>query len=219
MRKTRGAKLGAVLGLAICAAASPSGWASSVDTATYFEQLKQGLVGEWTGTLQPIDKPVAATFYLSGNGSALVEDIRRLDKDWRMLTVYHLNGAELRLTHFCSFRNQPRLRATTASQEGEGLEIEFDLVDVTNLAESGPRYTHRMLVSLIDPDHASVTYFGFEQGKETGYLTAELERVPREDLVHQGTARGGAARYRRRRLPAFGRVLTPVRTGPSPSLP
>ena len=182
MSKTNGGLLGAFLGLAIYAAVNPAGWGSSVNAATYFEQLKQGLVGEWTGTLQPIDKPVAVTFYLSGNGSALVEDIRRLDKDSRMLTVYHLDGDELRLTHFCSFRNQPRLRATAASREGERLEIEFDLVDVTNLAESGPRYTHRMRVLLLDPDHASVTYFGLEEGRETGYLTAELERVARQEL-------------------------------------
>ena len=104
-----------------------------------------------------------------------MEDIRRLDKDSRMHSVYHLDDDDLRLTHFCSYRNQPRLRAKSVSADGKTIEFEF--VDVTNLSRSGNRYTHRMIVSLLDHDHASVTYIGLDEGEE-GFLTAELTRVP-----------------------------------------
>lgn len=148
--------------------------AADFDAEIVFETLKQGLVGEWRGTLEPGAKPVEVTFYLTGNDSALVEDIRRLDKDSRMHTVYHLADGDLRLTHFCSFRNQPRLRATSVSADGKS--VEFELVDVTNLTRSGNRYTHRMIVSLIDEDRATVTYVGLEDGVE-GSLSAALTRV------------------------------------------
>ncbi len=153
---------------------TPASGTQSFDAEAVFEMLKQGLVGEWTGTVEPISKPVEATFYLTGNGSALVEDIRRLDKDSRMHTVYHLDGDDLRLTHFCSFRNQPRLRAKSLSTDGK--TVEFELVDVTNLSRSGNRYTHRMIVTLSDDHHVSVTYIGLDEGEE-GFLTAELTRV------------------------------------------
>ena len=163
--------LGAV---GLLAAADDSGPSTRLDAEVVFERLKVGLAGEWQGILQPIAKPVAATFYITGNGSALVEDIRRLDKDSRMHTVYHLNGDELRLTHFCSFQNQPRLRATAASPDGRTVEFEF--VDITNLSRSGNRYTHKMVVSLLDDEHATITYIGLDEGEE-GSLTAELTRV------------------------------------------
>ncbi len=105
----------------------------------------------------------------------LVEDIRRPDKPAsRMTTVYHLADEELRLTHYCSYRNQPRLVATSVRDDGR--TIEFELVDVTNLSRSGNRYTHKMIVSLPDEDPASITFVGLDDGQE-GALTTELTRV------------------------------------------
>ena len=140
-----------------------------------FDRMKKALVGEWEGRLVEIDSPVEATYYLTGNASALVEDIRRPDKPAsRMTTVYHLADEELRLTHYCSYRNQPRLVATSVRDDGR--TIEFELVDVTNLSRSGNRYTHKMIVSLPDEDHASITFVGLDDGQE-GTLTTELTRV------------------------------------------
>jgi len=147
------------------------------DAERAFALMAQDLVGEWQGRLVEIDAPVEATFYLVGNGSALVEEIRRLDReDSRMLTVYHMADDELRLTHYCTMRNQPRLRAA-ALRDG-GRTVEFELIDVTNLSVSGNRYTHKMLVSMPAADRASVTYVGVDEGNE-GALTAELTRVRR----------------------------------------
>lgn len=148
-----------------------------VDGAAIFEDLKS-LVGEWRGTLQPTGKPVVAHYRLAGGGSALVEEIQRLDKDSSMLTVYHLDGCDLRLTHFCSFRNQPRLRATSVNRAQGVFDVGFDFIDVTNLAESGPRYTGRILVSLRGETQLSVTFFGVEEGVPSGSLTADLTRRP-----------------------------------------
>ena len=147
----------------------------SLDPEAAFDRMKKALVGEWAGRLVEIDSPVEATYYLTGNASALVEDIRRPDKPAaRMHTVYHLADEELRLTHYCSYRNQPRLVATSVRDDGR--TIEFELIDVTNLSRSGNRYTHKMIVSMPDEDHASITYVGVDEGHE-GTLTAQLTRV------------------------------------------
>ena len=55
--------------------------ADELDVEAVFEMMKESLVGEWTGALHPIQKPVEVTYYLSGNGSALVEDMRPRSTD------------------------------------------------------------------------------------------------------------------------------------------
>ena len=147
-----------------------------VDAASAFDILKERLVGEWTGRIVHSSEPVEATFYLTGNDSAIVEYIRRpLKPKASMSTVYHLADDNLQLTHYCSFMNQPRLRATSVSQDGN--VIDFSFIDVTNLARSGDRYTHRMRVAFPARGRASVSYIGLVEGEEAGDLTVELERA------------------------------------------
>ncbi len=146
-----------------------------VDAEVAFDILKDRLVGEWTGRIVHSSEPVEATFYLTGNDSALVEYIQRPQKPKAsMSTVYHLADDSLQLTHYCSFMNQPRLRATSVSPDGN--TVEFSFIDVTNLDRSGDRYTHRMRVTFPAPGKASVSYVGLIEGEEAGDLTVELER-------------------------------------------
>ncbi len=141
-----------------------------------FKILKDGLVGEWTGKIVHSSEPVEATFYLTGNDSAVVEYIRRPQNPAAsMSTVYHLADEHLQLTHYCSLQNQPRLRAVSVSADGK--TINFGLLDVSNLSRSGNRYTHKMRISFPAPDRASVTYVGLFDDVETGELTVELSRV------------------------------------------
>ena len=155
---------------------SPAIAEDTVDAAATFELMKERLVGEWTGRIVHSSEPVEATFYLTGNDSAIVEYIRRPQKPAAsMSTVYHLADDELRLTHYCSFMNQPRLKA--ASVAANGGAVDFGFVDVTNLSQSGDRYTHRMQVAFPGPDRATVTYTGLIEGEEAGDLAVELTRA------------------------------------------
>ena len=146
-----------------------------VDAEAAFRILKSGLVGEWKGYIVHSSEAVEASFYLTGNDSAIVEYIRRPQKPAAsMSTVYHLADEYLQLTHFCSMQNQPRLRAASVSPDGK--TIDFELLDVTNLTRSGNRYTHRMRISFPQAGKASVTYVGLDNEIE-GELTVELTRI------------------------------------------
>lgn len=148
---------------------------AEVDAEAAFEILKEGLVGEWQGLIVHSAEPVEASIYLTGNDSAIVEYIRRPKKPAAsMSTVYHLADQHLQLTHYCSMRNQPRLRAVSVSPDGT--TVKFELLDVSNLTRSGNRYTHKMRISFPAEDRASVTYVGLDEGVE-GELTVELTRV------------------------------------------
>ena len=53
---------------------------------------------------------VYLSYELIAGGTALVER-ERTDKTPEMLTVYHLDGKRLVLTHYCMAGNQPRMEA------------------------------------------------------------------------------------------------------------
>src|SRR5512137_1642123 len=73
------------------------------------------LAGEWEGTYQWTGArsdhgTMGARYYVTGNGTSLVEDLVQEGKP-TMTSVYHLDGNDLRVTHFCAAGNQPRLKA------------------------------------------------------------------------------------------------------------
>lgn len=174
MKKTTRLTIGLVLGLTVIAATSQAqlGAAStepdapSFDGPANFERLKR-LVGEWKGSWEPGWTPTTVIYSLTANGSALVEDY--VVGETTMSTVYHLDGEDLMLTHYCSIGNQPRMRATSVSTDGQ---IQFDFFDITNHNSGG--YSKRLLVSLIDDDRISISFTGSRTGKTSG---VELGRV------------------------------------------
>lgn len=74
----------------------------------------KGLVGQWEGTVEwsgaRSDKgQMGATYQQAGNGSAVVETLS-IASEPLMTSVYHLDGPDLRMTHYCAAGNQPRFR-------------------------------------------------------------------------------------------------------------
>src|SRR5215469_12024519 len=79
------------------------------DASKALDQLKS-LAGNWEGTAQWTGArtgsyPMNAAYYVTGNGSALVENLITENAP-AMTSVYHLDGNDLRLTHFCGAQNQ-----------------------------------------------------------------------------------------------------------------
>jgi hypothetical protein len=138
-----------------CASALPA--ETPVDRM--FERLK-GLVGDWEGTYEwsqgrAASGQLKASYYLTGNGSALVENLI-MEGVPTMTTVYHLDGADLRMTHYCAARNQPRLKASRID-EAAG-EIEFSFVDVTNTDPKGPGYVSGFRIQLPQHDQLNLRF-------------------------------------------------------------
>jgi hypothetical protein len=80
-----------------------------------FEQLKS-LAGDWLGH-RPDGRPVGVRYRLSAAGSVLVETWD-LGPGVEALTVYHMDGGALLVTHFCPQGNQPRLRMRPSVSAG-----------------------------------------------------------------------------------------------------
>jgi hypothetical protein len=141
------------------------------------ERLK-ALTGNWEGTFEWTGARTAtgsmnATYYTTGNGSALVENLI-MEGAPIMTSVYHLDGADLRMTHFCGAQNQPRLKAGRVDLMHGA--IDFDFVDITNLRSADAPHVHGLELRLLDRNHLSITFLFQANGKESQEHIA-LKRV------------------------------------------
>jgi hypothetical protein len=145
--------------------------------ATAFGKLK-ALVGDWEGTYEWTGARTApgsldASYYVTGNGSALVENLI-MEGVPTMTSVYHLDGADLRMTHYCAAQNQPRLKANRIDAAHGA--IDFGFVDVTNLRSADSAHVHGLELRLIDSNHITVTFL-FQSGDKESRERIVLKRV------------------------------------------
>jgi hypothetical protein len=156
-----------------CAAASPQG-----DESARMLQRIAALAGHWSGTFQWSGARAStgrldASYEVTGNGSAVVEHLRMGGKPF-MTTVYHLDGPQLRMTHFCAAGNQPRLRAD-AVNAAEG-HARFEWIDVTNAGPANGGHVEEFSIRILGDDRLELE-FVFEGSGPRAIETIKLERV------------------------------------------
>lgn len=127
---------------------------------------------EWTGARQDRGK-MNVHYYLTGNGSALVEDLATGDTP-SLTTVYHLDNGDLRATHFCGARNQPRLKASKIDLAKN--EFDFGFVDVSNVTSMAAPFVHGLDVQMVSPQEL-VLVFHFEANGKKSLEHVTLKRA------------------------------------------
>jgi hypothetical protein len=98
-------------------------------------------------------------YHLTGKGSALIEEFIG---DPPMTSVYHLDGDNLRLTHYCNAGNQPRMVAALYTSDN----LKFDFVDVTNLSAPNAYHTRTLAITFQDDNNVVLNFVGHKDGKE-----------------------------------------------------
>ena len=95
------------------------------DAKAAFERMKT-LVGAWQGSHTKPDGPAMEVDYrLTSNGTALVERLFA-GTTHEMTSVYHLEGSDLVITHYCAMGNQPRMKLVAGGKDGD---LRFDFVE------------------------------------------------------------------------------------------
>jgi len=146
-RLCAGAAVG-MLGLACISASFAQGAGpSAITPQAAFERLKQ-LTGEWNGTVQEKENGPAASvrYRVTANGSAVVE-ILFPDTAHEMMTVYHMDGERLILTHYCAVGNQPRMVLDPASTHQL---LVFTFAGGTNMKSEKDLHMHSGRIRLVD---------------------------------------------------------------------
>lgn len=176
MPGTTGRGFGRVALVLLVALAADSGIARA-ETASLLERVK-ALAGRWEGVAywsdRPDDRqPVTMTYSLTGRGSAVVENFDP-GTGPLMTSVYHADGEDLRMSHFCGAGNQPRLIARPSSDEPD--VIRFSFVDATNLGDPPAGHVHAAELEFVGDDRLIVR-FVFRIGEGEKVETVELGRA------------------------------------------
>ena len=146
-------------------------------SAAALAQLR-GLAGEWEGSFQGTGARTAtgrisATYSETGNGSAVVENLA-VDGVPSMMSVYHLDSGDLRMTHYCAAQNQPRLKARQIDI-AKGI-LDFEFLDATNLSSPDAPHVYGLEMRLLNADHITLAFL-FEGGGKTSREFIDLKRV------------------------------------------
>src|SRR3954451_10394887 len=155
----------------LCLAVQAADVRPTVDATAAWSRLKS-LASEWEG--QTSMGKFRLTYELIAGGTALIER-ERADNHPEMLTVYHLDGRRLVLTHYCMAGNQPRMEARSFDP-GTGA-LNFDFVDATNLATPAAGHMRSVSMKLIDDRHLESEWRFFENGKLKNAESAQYTRV------------------------------------------
>ncbi len=146
------------LGVGMAVWAKDDKFAPKVTTSPGFDALKK-LVGQWTAK-GPDGSPMETHFRLTAGGSVLVETLFP-GKPEEMVTMYHMDGGDLILTHHCMLGNQPRLKADSSSRTKK---LTFKSVGGTNMKPTDP-HMGQAILTLVDDDHFEADWCSCSNGK------------------------------------------------------
>ena len=106
------------------------------------------LAGDWEMTDEHGTAHLAARFAVTSAGSA-VREIMFPGEPHEMTNLYHMDGGNLVLTHYCAAGNQPRMVASKAAETDDGVVFHFGLDDVSNLRASHDHYMGDMTLTIL----------------------------------------------------------------------
>jgi hypothetical protein len=132
------------------------------------------LTGEWVGKGMHGDEKheVRVVYKVTSGGSAVVETIDP-DGNHEMITVIHLDGEDLVLTHYCMLGNQPHMKANPNAGDDK---VAFEFVNATNMHSDKEMHMHSVTYHFLDKDTLKTEWTNFNEGKEAGKAVFELKR-------------------------------------------
>ncbi len=165
-------------GLPLLAAppASSDQTAPNYDAQTAFDALK-GLAGEWSGIVASSPggegRETTITYKVSANGHSVIETFAP-GKPHEMFSVYHMDGDQLLMTHYCAIGNAPKMRFETSEAPGE-MTFAFD--GGTNFDPAVDPHAHEGKLKVVDADHLESVAIGFSKGRASSTQYFAMQRV------------------------------------------
>jgi hypothetical protein len=123
-----------------------------------FETIKS-LAGSWEGKTSQ-GQPVSVSYRVTSGGSAVMSEIQGQED---MITMFHMDGDRLLMTHYCGAGNQPRMKASASA---DGKSISFEMIDATNLASPSAGHMHKAVFTVVDANHHTEDWYFIQDGKE-----------------------------------------------------
>jgi hypothetical protein len=135
-----------------------------------FQQLKK-LAGTWE-MKGPNGETLKVIYKVSGAGNTLIET-QFPDQAMEMVSVYHMDGDKLMMTHYCAAGNQP----TMVYKPGKDPKVLFfDFVRGSNM-KPADMHIHTAKIMLKGADEIQSDWTGYMKMKNAGTTSFELKRV------------------------------------------
>ncbi len=164
------ARLGVVAMLGgIAGCASSGGAASKATTAPtpasmgMFDQLKK-LEGTWVMKDENGQEQVALVTRVISGGNVVCETMFP-GSAHEMVNMYHLDGGEVVVTHYCAVGNQPRMACASPARPGE---FHFKFRDITNRPDPNAMYMGELVVRMDGGDKLSQEWTHFQNRQAAG---------------------------------------------------
>jgi hypothetical protein len=135
-----------------------------------FDKLKT-LAGNWEGTAGGVISKVS--YRVISNGS-VIEETMKNGTEGTMVTIYHMDGDRLMVTHYCGAGNQPRMVA--APDPSKPNVFAFKFLDATNLSSTQEGHMRDLVVTIVDQDHITQQWTWRAQNKEEKMELFKLTR-------------------------------------------
>jgi hypothetical protein len=148
-----------------------------------FGHLK-GLEGTWEGQPEGEGEEAKAEAEASGTvtheiqvsaAGTVVMETMSPGSDHEMINMYHLDGEDLVLTHYCAGGNQPQMRLNRDESTTEVLV--FDFSGGTNLDPTVDNHIHAARIQMVDSDNLESVWLAYSGGEQAATMTFHLARV------------------------------------------
>lgn len=169
--------VGTMLGTAGMPARAETG-----DAQAAFEKLSS-LAGTWNGkpegTGDEAEAEAEATasvvheIKMSAAGTVVMETMNP-GTEHEMINMYHVDGEDLLLTHYCAGGNQPEMRLNRETSTAG--KLVFDFAGGTNLDPAVDQHIHAAVIEVVDSNHVESVWKAHAGGEEVGTMTFHLVR-------------------------------------------
>ncbi len=156
--------------------------AAEVTAEDAFTTLK-GMAGDWYGTPEGVGEETAAEAAAAGElmnrievsaAGTVVMETMAPGTEHEMINMYHLDGDDLVLTHYCAGGNQPRMRLDRGSSSAERLI--FDFTGGTNLDPATDHYIHDIEIGIRGDGEIESVWNSWSDGEQSAQMTFYLTR-------------------------------------------
>lgn len=160
--------------LAAAPAAAPAATSSATRPSSPALERFKALAGDWVSAEdgEMVKKgDLVARYAVTAGGSAVVETIFP-GGPHEMVTVYHADGPDLVLTHYCTEGNQPRMRA----RDTTGPRFDFAYDGGTNIDPQRDVHMHSASIELVGTDEIRSAWNELADGKPAFVARIHLVR-------------------------------------------
>lgn len=160
-------------------APAPEAWpapeaAGQAHAAAVFEKFK-GLAGSWKGEMGEGEKKsvMNVDYRVTGGGSAVEETLFR-GTPHEMVTLYHLDGPRMILTHYCAAGNQPTMLLVPGD---DAAKPRFEFLRATNLPDPKAGHMHRAAFDLSQAGRVTARWTFFHEGQPGEEAVIDVRRT------------------------------------------